>query len=63
MMGKTANLRRLRWLSATHTLTGGHQGFDILHVAAVLIMKAGQLLTSDANQKRLAEAEGLVVQV
>jgi hypothetical protein len=22
-------------LSATHTLTGGHRGFDILHVATV----------------------------
>jgi predicted nucleic acid-binding protein len=48
-------------LSATHTLTGGHRGFDILHVAAALILKAQQLLTFDGNQKKLAEAEGLVV--
>jgi predicted nucleic acid-binding protein len=48
-------------LSATHTLTGGHRGFDILHVATALIVRARQLLTFDGNQKRLAEAEGLAV--
>jgi predicted nucleic acid-binding protein len=47
-------------LSATHT---GHRGFDILHVATALIVKAQQLLTFDGNQKKLAEAEGLVVPV
>lgn len=46
-------------LSATHTLTGGHRSFDILHVAASVIAKAGQFLTFDANQKKLAKAEGL----
>jgi predicted nucleic acid-binding protein len=50
-------------LSATHTLTGGHRGFDILHVAASIRLKAKQLLTFDGNQKKLAEAEGLVVPV
>ncbi len=50
-------------LSATHTLTGGHRGFDILHVASALIVKAQQLLTFDGNQKKLAEAEGVVVPV
>ena len=50
-------------LSATHTLTGGHLGFDILHVATALIVKARQLLTFDGNQKRLAESEGLIVPV
>ncbi|MES2660063.1 MAG: hypothetical protein V4689_15685 [Verrucomicrobiota bacterium] len=48
-------------LSATHTLAGGHRGFDILHVAGALILGVGQFLTFDANQKKLAEAEGLVV--
>ena len=48
-------------LSATHTLAGGHRGFDILHVAAAIRLEAGQFLTLDANQKKLAEAEGLVV--
>lgn len=50
-------------LSATHTLTGGHRGFDILHVATALVLKARQFLTFDGNQKKLAEAEGLVVPV
>lgn len=50
-------------LSATHTLKGGHRGFDILHVATALIVGARQLLTFDGNQKKLAEAEGLVVPV
>ena len=48
-------------LSATHTLTGGHRGFEILHVAATIQLKGKQLLTFDGNQKKLAEAEGLGV--
>lgn len=50
-------------LSATHTVTGGHRGFDILHVAAALHLKADQFLTFDVNQRRLAGAEGLRVPV
>jgi predicted nucleic acid-binding protein len=50
-------------LSATHTLTGGHRGFDILHVASALKIKATHFLTFDANQKKLAETEGLIVPV
>lgn len=50
-------------LSATHTLAGGHRGFDILHVAASLVVKASCFLTFDANQKKLAEAEGLQVPI
>ncbi len=48
-------------ISATHTRTGGHRGFDILHVAAALMFSAKEFLTFDANQKKLAEAEGLLV--
>ena len=48
-------------LSATHTVTGGHRGFDILHVAAALHMKADRFLTFDGNQRKLAGAEGLRV--
>lgn len=48
-------------LSATHTLSGGHRGFDILHVAGALKLRASQFLTFDGNQKNLAEAEGLAV--
>lgn len=46
-------------LSAAHTITGGHRGFDILHIAAARIMGATRFLTFDANQKRLAQTEGL----
>jgi predicted nucleic acid-binding protein len=45
-------------LSAAHTLTGGHRGFDILHVAAARIMGATHFLTFDSNQQRLASAAG-----
>lgn len=48
-------------LSATHTLTGGHRSFDILHVAAAKKLGAQHFLTFDQNQSRLAQAEGLTV--
>ncbi len=48
-------------LSLAHTLTGGHRAFDILHVAAAKRMNANHFLTFDANQKKLAETEGLIV--
>jgi predicted nucleic acid-binding protein len=50
-------------LSATYTLTGGHRGFDILHVAAALKAGANEFLTFDENQKSLAASEGLHVPV
>ena len=46
-------------LSSTHTLSGGHRAFDVLHVAGALQMGASQFLTFDANQKKLAVAEGM----
>lgn len=48
-------------LSQQRTLQGGHRGFDILHAANALVMKATHFLTFDHNQKQLAEAEGLIV--
>lgn len=48
-------------LSAAHTLAGGHRSFDIMHVAAALVMHAKQFLTFDQNQRQLADAEGLTV--
>jgi predicted nucleic acid-binding protein len=48
-------------LSAIHTMTGGHRGFDILHVAGARVMKATHFLTFDGNQRHLAEVEGLKV--
>jgi len=50
-------------ISSLHTLAGGHRGFDILHVASALAMNASRFLTFDTNQKKLAEAEGLIVPV
>lgn len=48
-------------LSAAHTLVGGHRSFDIMHVAAALVITAQDFHTFDDNQRRLAEAEGLTV--
>ncbi|MDB6005442.1 MAG: PilT protein domain protein, partial [Prosthecobacter sp.] len=62
---QVCNLARVldeaRRLSAAYTLTSGHRGFDILQVAAALVLGADEFLTFDANQKKLAEAEGLEV--
>jgi predicted nucleic acid-binding protein len=46
-------------ISVTHTLAKGHRSFDILHVAAALVLGGRVLLTFDVNQKRLALEEGL----
>lgn len=54
-------VREASRLSRAHTLTGGHRGFDILHVAAAKIIGATHFLSFDLNQKRLAEKEGLIV--
>src|ERR1700726_873777 len=48
-----------RRLSASHTMTGGHRAFDILHVAAALHLGAGEFLTFDTNQRKLATTAGL----
>jgi len=48
-------------LSTLHTLTGGHRGFDILHVAAAKLIRAARFLTFDDNQRKLARREGLEV--
>jgi predicted nucleic acid-binding protein len=48
-------------LALQHTMKGGHRSFDILHIATALHLGASVFLTFDANQKKLAEAEGLVV--
>lgn len=54
-------LNEAKRLSLLRTLSGGHRGFDILHVASALTMTATHFLTFDENQKKLAEAEGLTV--
>ena len=46
-------------LSASHTVTGGHRAFDILHVAAAIHLGATEFLTFDTNQRNLAIVAGL----
>lgn len=48
-------------LSAKHTEAGGHRLADILHVATAIHLGADHFLTFDANQQRLAAAEGMEV--
>lgn len=55
--------QRAEALSSAHTLTAGHRLADILHVATALQLGVTEFLTFDGNQKKLAEAEGLVVPV
>lgn len=50
-------------LSAQYTWTQGYRGFDVLHVATALHLGATEFLTFDSKQKKLAEAEGLVVPI
>jgi predicted nucleic acid-binding protein len=55
--------QRAEALSSAHTLTSGHRLADILHVATALHLGVAEFLTFDENQKKLAEAEGLMVPV
>lgn len=55
--------QRAEALSSAHTLASGHRLADILHVAIALHLGVTEFLTFDGNQKKLAEAEGLVVSV
>jgi predicted nucleic acid-binding protein len=43
-------------LSFQFTAKRGHRSFDVLHVAPALHLGAGEFLTFDRNQKKLAEA-------
>lgn len=55
--------QRAEALSSAHTLAAGHRLADLLHVATALHLGAADFLTFDGNQKKLAEAEGLMVPV
>ena len=46
-------------ISESNTPSGGHRGFDILHVAAAKHMGASTFLTFDQNQQKLAKSVGL----
>jgi predicted nucleic acid-binding protein len=50
-------------LSELYTDASGHRFTDILHVATAIELGVKEFLTFDGNQKKLAEAEGLVVPV
>lgn len=45
-------------ISAQHTIGGGHRFLDVLHVATALHLRAIEFLSCDANQRKLAAAEG-----
>ena len=55
--------QRAEALSSAHTVAAGHRLADILHVATALQLGVADFLTFDGSQKKLAEAEGLVVPV
>lgn len=48
-------------LSSKYTESGGHRLADILHVATAIHLGTEQFLTFDVNQRKLAEAEGMMV--
>lgn len=48
-------------ISAHRVMTGGHHSLDVLHIATALHLKEKEFLTFDANQQKLARAEGLKV--
>ena len=48
-------------LAEKHTRRLGTRSLDVLHVACALVLHAGAFYTFDEKQRKLAEAEGLVV--
>jgi predicted nucleic acid-binding protein len=54
-------LDRALSLAESHTEVGGHRGFDILHVATAVQLKAKPFMSFDENQRRLAKAMRLEV--
>jgi len=48
-------------LSELYTDAHGHRTMDILHVATAIELGAKEFLSFDANRKKLAAAEGLIV--
>jgi predicted nucleic acid-binding protein len=47
-------------ISAQHTMSNGHRFLDLLHVATALHFGTAEFLSFDANQRKLATAEGLI---
>lgn len=54
-------LNEARRLSSRHTMLGGFRTVDIIQVAAAVNIGAADFLTFDANQRKLARAEGLKI--
>jgi|ERR1700758_2126062 predicted nucleic acid-binding protein len=52
-------IERARKISNSHTWRNGHRTIDILHIATARYLRASRFLTFDANQRKLAEAEGM----
>lgn len=52
---------RAERLALDHTPRHGARAMDIVHLAFALQLAATELLSFDANQRRVAEAEGLAV--
>ncbi len=48
-------------LSSKYTESGGHRSADILHVATAIHFGTEHFLTFDVNQRKIAEAEGMMV--
>jgi predicted nucleic acid-binding protein len=48
-------------ISGQRTIAGGHRYLDVLHVATAIHLGAVEFLSCDANQRKLALAEGLAV--
>jgi predicted nucleic acid-binding protein len=48
-------------LSDKYTVTAGHRAYDILQVAAALVVGATEFWSFDGKQRALAQAEGLKV--
>jgi predicted nucleic acid-binding protein len=46
-------------ISKARTVIGGHRSFDILQLATAIVLDAREFLSFDANQLKLAAAEGL----
>ena len=53
--------QRAEELGSASTVSAGHRLADVLHVATAIQLGVRDFLTFDINQRRLAEAEGLVV--
>ncbi len=56
-------VKRAETLSEGHATARGHRAFDTLHVATALTLGFAEMLTFDAQQRTLAEAEGLALPV